>query len=150
MVTSTKRPKKKLIRKLYDEIKDIDRRANFKNAYIAGMILNVLGLKTEPNYFFRKDKELIFIQKITQKIIKENFTRIVKDQPQVADSMLPKNITFDQDKNCLIKTYSAGIKKRSTKRISLFRLSYHKLSLCYHYWIINIPSLAGGFLCTKR
>ncbi|HHH3216774.1 TPA: hypothetical protein ACPY7G_002823 [Morganella morganii] len=110
-----KKTKKKLIRKLYDEIKDIDRRANFKNAYIAGMILNVLGLKTEPNYFFRKDKELIFIQKITQKIIKENFTRIVKDQPQVADSMLPKNITFDQDKNCLIKTYSAGIKKEAPK-----------------------------------
>lgn len=110
-----KKTKKKLIRKLYDEIKDITRRANFKNARIAGLILNVLGLKTEPNYFIRKDKELIFIQKITQNIIKENFIRIVKDQPQVADSMLPKNITFDQDKNCLIKTYSLGINKEAPK-----------------------------------
>ncbi|QRN37109.1 hypothetical protein [Pectobacterium carotovorum] len=110
-----KKTKKKLIRKMYDEIKDITRRANFKNARIAGLILNVLGLKTEPNYFIRKDKELIFIQKITQNIIKENFIRIVKDQPQVADSMLPKNITFDQDKNCLIKTYSVGINKEAPK-----------------------------------
>ncbi|MBN3200404.1 hypothetical protein H5A20_17075 [Pectobacterium brasiliense] len=110
-----KKTKKKLIRKLYDEIKTITRRANFKNARIAGLILNVLGLKTEPNYFIRKDKELIFIQKTTQNIIKENFIRIVKDQPQVADSMLPKNITFDQDKNCLIKTYSVGINKEAPK-----------------------------------
>lgn len=110
-----KKTKKKLIRKLYDEIKDITRRANFKNARIAGLILNVLGLKTEPNYFIRKDKELIFIQKTVQNIIKENFIRIVKDQPQVADSMLPKNITFDQDKNCLIKTYSLGINKEAPK-----------------------------------
>ncbi len=105
--------RKKLIRIIYKELKEIETRPNFKNTKVAGLILNVLGLQIEPNYFIRKDKQLIFIQKLTQKIIKENYIRISIENPDVAQTMFPKNIIFDENRKCLIKTYPRGVRKEA-------------------------------------
>ncbi|EPG2188143.1 hypothetical protein I8I28_004843, partial [Enterobacter cloacae] len=72
---------KKTIRKLYEELKSIEKVANFKNTRIAGLILNVLGLDTGPCFATRNDKRLALIKRLTQKIIKERFLTLLAQQP---------------------------------------------------------------------
>lgn len=106
---------KKTIRKLYEELKSIEKVANFKNTRIAGLILNVLGLDTGPCFATRNDKRLALIKRLTQKIIKERFLTLLAQQPQVAESMFPKCISYDPERKCLVKTYAVGINKEAPK-----------------------------------
>jgi hypothetical protein len=105
--------RKKLVRTIYKELKQIETSPNFKNTKIAGLIMNVLGLQSEPNFFIKKDRQLIFLQKLTQKIIKQNLIRISNENPEVAENMFPKSIMFDVDKKCLIKKFPRGTRKEA-------------------------------------
>ena len=106
---------RKTIRKIYNELKSIENIANFKNTRIAGLLLNILGLNQGPCFATRGNRRLMLIKNLTQKIIKENFVVILEQQPEVAQNMLPKCISYDPEKKCLIKTYSVGINKEAPK-----------------------------------
>ncbi|MEY8618184.1 hypothetical protein AALK72_17300 [Citrobacter amalonaticus] len=110
-----KKAKRKLIRSIYKELNEIIKIANFKNTRIAGLILNVLGMSSGPCFATKSDRRLVLIKSLTQKIIKENFLTILEQQPEVAQNMFPKCISYDPDKKCLIKTYSIGINKEAPK-----------------------------------
>lgn len=110
-----KKSKRKLIRKIYNELNEIINIANFKNTRIAGLILNVLGLAPGPCYATKSDRRLLLIKNLTQNIIKEHFLTILEQQPEVAQNMFPKCISYDPEKKCLIKTYSRGINKEAPK-----------------------------------
>lgn len=111
-----KKSKRKLIRKIYNELNEIINIANFKNTRIAGLILNVLGLAPGPCYATKSDRRLLLIKNLTQNIIKEHFLTILEQQPEVAQNMFPKCISYDPEKKCLIKTYSRGINKEAPKQ----------------------------------
>ena len=103
------------IRTMYEELKSIEKIANFKNTRIAGLILNVLGLAPGPCFATRNDKRLALIKRLTQKIIKERFITLLEQQPQVAESMFPKCISYEPERKCLVKTYAVGINKEAPK-----------------------------------
>ncbi|POZ19811.1 hypothetical protein C3709_20735 [Lelliottia aquatilis] len=106
---------KRTIRRMYEELKSIEKFANFKNTRIAGIILNVLGLSPGPCFATRNDKRLALIKSLTQKIIKERFITLLEQQPQVAESMFPKCISYEPERKCLVKTYAVGINKEAPK-----------------------------------
>jgi hypothetical protein len=106
---------RKTIRTLYEELKSIEKIANFKNTRIAGLILNILGLAPGPCFATRNDKRLVLIKRLTQKIIKERFITLLEQQPQVAESMFPKCISYEPERKCLVKTYAVGINKEAPK-----------------------------------
>lgn len=95
----------KLRRMIYDEIKRMDRFANFKGARLLGFCLNVLGLKlTDRHRGFRR--EFYPLQALGIRWVKANYRVLLAEHPEVAEACLQGQISYDRDNHRLVQTYS--------------------------------------------
>jgi hypothetical protein len=102
--------RRRIFRKIYDEIDDGQGHANFRSARLIGTILYVVGLRPIDRY---KDhnRHLFAIQKVTTNWIKANFINLRKEYPAVADAMLVGTITFEEDSKNLVQTFRGSFGK---------------------------------------
>lgn len=97
----------KLRRLLYDEIASMEKRPNFKNARILGLCLNVIGLKVGTGTHGRSYQALA---KVTLPFTKRCYPRLRQKFPRVAEAVLIGGITYDAERNRLLKTYLQGLR----------------------------------------
>lgn len=97
----------KVRRLLYEEIKGIEELPNFANAAYLGYCLNVLGLKVGEKRAFRRDEYPL--RKVVISFAQKHYLALVERYPKLADAVLIGTISFDRDKNQLVKTYQAGL-----------------------------------------
>lgn len=97
----------KVRRLLYEEIKGVETRPNFKNAAYLGFCLNVLGLKVGKKNDFRRDEYPL--RRVVISFARKNYLALVERQPKVADAVLIGSISFDKERKQLVKTYQAGL-----------------------------------------
>ncbi|HAV6633555.1 hypothetical protein V6307_17335 [Serratia marcescens] len=107
---------KKLIRLIYDEIKEIGTRPNYKNIRLAGMLLNIFGLKMNGQYI-NKGKQLRFLKLVTIDTVRKHYLYLVEELPSIAEHMLGGGISFDADSKSLIKTYTSFLRKKPVQDI---------------------------------
>jgi hypothetical protein len=97
----------KVRRLLFEEIKGVATRPNFKNAAYLGYCLNVLGLNVGKKSDFRHDEYPL--RKAVISFAQKNYLALVERQHKVAASVLVGTISFDKEKKQLVKTYSEGL-----------------------------------------
>ena len=95
----------KVRRLVYDEIKKMDRFANFRGARFLGFCLNVLGLKlTDRHRGFRR--EFYPLQAAAVGWAKANYKTLLAEHPEVAEACLQGSISYDEDNHRFVQTYS--------------------------------------------
>jgi len=99
---------------LYDEIKDMDRFANFKGARILGYCLHVLGLKVTDRHKGYQ-REFYPIQAAAVSWAKANYGKLLLDHPKVASVVLQGSLSFDADKKRFVKTYANDTEKEPVR-----------------------------------
>lgn len=100
----------KVRRLLYNEIKDMNRFANFKGARILGYCLNILGLKLMDRHQGYQ-KEFYPLQAAAVSWTKANYKRLLADHPKVAQTCLQGSVSYDSVNHRLIKTYANETEK---------------------------------------
>jgi hypothetical protein len=94
----------KLRRLLYDDIKELESFPNFKGARILGYCLNVMGLKMREERLYQEMRPL---HSAVLRWTKRNFASLLSVHPPVAEGCLVEGITYDQERNRLVRTYPA-------------------------------------------
>jgi hypothetical protein len=105
----------KLRRLLYDEVREMDRTTpNFKSARILGFCLNVMGLipGTEKGAFEREHRAL---HRALLVWTQRNYLRMHRESPKVAEACLIGSISFDANRNILVKTYAQGLSREPVR-----------------------------------
>ncbi len=98
----------KLRRRLYEEIRTIERFPNFANARILGYCLNVMGLtEGKKRDHTRGEYQL---RKTVISWARRNYLWLAKQSPKAAEAVLLGAITFDAPTNRLVKTYPEGLR----------------------------------------
>lgn len=88
-------------RLLYEEIREMDRFANFSGARVIRFCLNVLGLTVIENRLGRNRA----LQRVVLNWIVKNFARLHMQNPRLAEACLVEGITFDIENCRLVRTY---------------------------------------------
>jgi hypothetical protein len=97
----------KLRRLLYDEVLDLERVPNFRSAAILGYLLNVLGLQVGQRRNHRVEEYQL--RKAVISWTRRNYLWLVRRQHKVAAATILGRISFDSQRNQLVKTYSEGL-----------------------------------------
>jgi hypothetical protein len=97
----------KLRRRLYDEIRQIERIPNYRSSRILGLCLNVMGFG--PLRRGGIDKSYFALTKALRAWTKKHYMVLRQVQPDVAASCLVGSITFDEANRRLVKTYIKGL-----------------------------------------
>jgi hypothetical protein len=103
----------KLRRLLYDEVRRMDKWPNFKGARILGYCLNVMGLEIGTGEFGREHRAL---HRAILAWTQRNYLRVRREYPKVAEACLIGSISFDPERNRLVKTYAEGLDKEPDQR----------------------------------
>jgi hypothetical protein len=104
----------KLRRLLYEEIKDIKRFPNFKNARYLGYCLNISGLTLGPHK--PADADHIF-RKAVISWAKKNYLWMLEENAKVAKAVLIGRLSFELDKKQLVKTYEEGLREEALREV---------------------------------
>lgn len=104
----------KLRRLLYNEILRLYEFPNYKSSTILGFCLNVMGLTLGD----KKRKEYP-LQKAVLAWTRKNYMRLKKIHPDVAESCLIGNISFDEHGGRLVATYRKGLQLEAPKQYLL-------------------------------
>lgn len=102
----------KLRRLLYNEIASIEKHPNFKNARILGYCLNVMGLNLHRGSY---GKEYLALAKVTYPLAQRCFLKLRQKIPRVAEAVLIGGITYDAERNRLVKTYLQGLREEPSR-----------------------------------
>jgi hypothetical protein len=94
----------KVRRLLYEEIKRMDKFANFRGARLIGYCLNVLGLTLvdRHNGFHKENYPL---QAAVLMWTKKHYRKLLSEHPKVAQACLQGSVTYDSKHHRLVKTY---------------------------------------------
>ena len=96
--------RRRLVRRLYAEIADMERFANYKSARILGYCLNVLGLRDVGKNAAKREAR--GFHRLLLGWMAANFMTLNRDYPDVANALLVGGISFDEASVRLIKTYA--------------------------------------------
>src|SRR5262245_570984 len=97
----------KLRRLLYNEVLDLERMPNYKAAKILGFLLNVSGLKEGRQRDYRA---LSYpIRKAATSWARRNYLWLVWWQHEIAAAVLIGRVSFDAQRNQLVKTFEKGL-----------------------------------------
>ncbi|WP_433864611.1 hypothetical protein [Ralstonia wenshanensis] len=102
----------KLRRLLYNEIAEIETMPNYKNARILGICLNVTGLKVRSGNYGRDYRALA---RAIFPIAQRCYATLRQRMPRVAEAVLIGGITYDVERNSLVKTYLQGLNEQSSR-----------------------------------
>lgn len=97
----------KLRRRLFDEIKQMEKLPNFEGARILGFCLNIVAF--DYNYETRIDRSWIALGKAVIRWTRRNFLHLRAENLRVAEACMIGSITFDAERNRIVKTYSQGL-----------------------------------------
>jgi hypothetical protein len=103
----------KLRRIIYEEIIEFDKYADlksFKSARYLGIALNCMGLNLGAKSLRNRNTEPL--KKFVLGWVKKNYLSLHKVSPTVAEACLMCRISFDSDKNQLVKTYASHADRR--------------------------------------
>ncbi len=104
----------KVRRLLYNEIMELTKMPNYKGSRILGFCLNVLGVKTGPskqNY----GRDAYALARAVHSWTRKNYLSMRRENPDVADSVLIGDISFDETSSRLVKTYFKGLNREAPK-----------------------------------
>lgn len=104
----------KLRRLIYDEILRLDGFPNYKSSKVLGFCLNVMGLELGDKKGYRRGEYLL--QKVALAWTRKNYLRLKNIQPDVAESCLIGNISFDEHGVRLVATYRKGLNLEAPKK----------------------------------
>ena len=90
----------KLRRMIYEEIITLDKFSNYRAAKLAGLLINILGFT--PN---KKERNFYGLHLWLLRWIRKNFSHLSTRNPELANSILVSDISFDAANSHLIKTY---------------------------------------------
>jgi len=97
----------KLRRLLYDEVLRMDKYVNFKSARILGYCLNVMGVQLQEKGAF--GREYRALHRAILAWAQRNYLRIYRANPKVARACLIGSISYDAERERLVKTYAEGL-----------------------------------------
>ncbi|MFZ5453640.1 MAG: hypothetical protein ACOZF2_17420 [Thermodesulfobacteriota bacterium] len=103
----------KLRRLLYDEIIQLKELPNYQSSAILGFCLNVMGLKIRKKQLYNRN-----YYPLHQAVIAwatNNYLHLKNIQPDVAKSCLIGSISFDEQRDQLVKTYRKGLELEAPK-----------------------------------
>ena len=101
--------RRKICRILYDEIRRMDERGNFKGGRVLGYCLNLLGITLRDKKGYRS--EFYPFQKVVLDWTVNNYARLHEEHPNVAKVCLHGKISYDEATNSLMETYKNEIGK---------------------------------------
>lgn len=104
----------KIRRKLYDQIRRMDRDPNFVGARILGFCLNVLGLQLMNRHRNHLHREDYALQRVVLHWTKRNFRRIAEEYPNLLPVCLQGFISYDKDGRRLVQANGNKIKTPSS------------------------------------
>jgi hypothetical protein len=99
----------KLRRLLYEEILELGKSPNYKNAAIFGYCLNICGVALGPRSGHRHDE--YGFRKVVISWARDNYLGVVKRRANVAKACIMGTITFDRKNKRLVKTYQKGLNR---------------------------------------
>jgi hypothetical protein len=97
----------KLRRLLYDEIKELETLPHYKSARILGICLNVMGLKMGKRSGYGREQTALKAAVLAW--TQRNYLKLRQVNEDIADSCVIGSITFDAEKERLVKTYAKGL-----------------------------------------
>ena len=103
----------KVRRRLYEEIKSIEKFPNFKNARYLGYCLNISGMALGPHK--RAGGDYVFRKAIIN-WTKKHYLWMVQHSPKVANAVLIARLSFDPKDGVLVKTYEEGIREKAPQQ----------------------------------
>lgn len=107
--------RRRLHRRLYDEVRRMDEFINYKGAGVVAFLLNVLGVEaTQTKKSYDRNSRPLHVALIGW--VQRNYLRIHSELPDVAARCLVGGITFDQPNNRLVKTYSNKLSPEPARR----------------------------------
>jgi hypothetical protein len=95
--------RRKLRRRIYDEVCNKNRQINFRSAGLLGMCLNIMGFSLNRSGGF--DSEARPLKIALLQWTKQNYLRVHYHRPTLAAAILSGSVTFDEEHSRLIKTY---------------------------------------------
>ncbi len=98
----------KLRRRLFDEIKQMEKFPNFEGARILGFCLNIVAF--DYNYDTRMDRSWIALGKAVTTWTRRNYLRLRAENLRVAEACMIGRVTFDAESNRIVKTYAQGLR----------------------------------------
>lgn len=99
----------KFRRLVYDELKDLEKLANYKGAGLLGICLNIFGLRESGVPRTARDRGYWALRVVVLAWAKRHYLRLVEVHPRVAEACLIGGISFDAENNRLVKTYAPGL-----------------------------------------
>ncbi|RUV37520.1 hypothetical protein [Mesorhizobium sp. M7A.F.Ca.MR.148.00.0.0] len=103
----------RLQRKIYREVRNMDRYLNYKGARVLSVCLNVMGLSEEHEA--HRPPEYRALKRLILRWIAKNYLRMREELPDAAAACLGGTISFDVTRQCLVKTYSAGLSREPAR-----------------------------------
>jgi hypothetical protein len=100
----------RLRRLLFAEVKRMGDLPNYKGARVLGLILNVAGL-VERKGRGRIDQNFAGLAKVSRCWAMKNFRGLREQLPDVAAAVLVGGISYDEERQRLVKTYAKGLRK---------------------------------------
>ena len=96
-------------RKIYDEVKKLDRLPNYKGARLLGYALNIFGLSEQREH----EKWAQPLKIACHAWARRNYLGLRNELPDVADAVLIGSLSFDQETDELVKTYAKGLSREA-------------------------------------
>jgi len=104
----------RLRRLIYDEIKFMERVANFEGARLLGFFLNIFGPKINTKSAVL-DREFFGFQRIVVGWYLNRFSDCRREHPKVAEACIFGTISFDEATNEIVKTYNNQLGNRPSE-----------------------------------
>lgn len=101
-------------RKLFNEIREMEKYYDYKGARVLSVCLNVMGLdhdRNDGNY-----KKYRAFHRWLLEWVSNNYLKIVKEVPEVAQYCLSGTISYDEKNIRLVKTYRASLGREPERR----------------------------------
>jgi hypothetical protein len=108
----------KLRRLIYEEIVEFDKYKDlksFKAARYMGICLNCMGIKLPTKE--RRDRDTAPLQKTVLRWVKKNYLALHRSHPTVANACLMGGISFDAEKNQLVRTYASHADREPSRDV---------------------------------
>ena len=96
--------RRRLTRRIHDEIKEMNDWPNLKGAHIVAYVLNVISLNPIDRRNGR-ERKFYLIQKIVHDWIRTNYARLLTEHPKVAQACLVGRLFYDAENHRIGKTY---------------------------------------------
>lgn len=105
----------RLQRLIWEQIRDMERFANYRGAKIIMVCLHVMGL--DLSHAVNKPAETRALKRALITWVRKNYLQLVEENPKVAEACIGGSLSFDPHKKQIIKTYNSMLGKEPNRDI---------------------------------